>query len=45
MALDGASFSPKEFKLAISASGEGTTGTKQTNALTAINIQSSEICN
>ena len=43
MALDGASFSPKEFKLAISADGEGTTGTKQTNALTAINIDSLEM--
>lgn len=43
MALDGSTFSPKEFKLAISSAGEGTQGTKQTDALRAINIDSLEM--
>ena len=43
MALDGASFSPKEFKLAISSTGEATQGTAKTDALFAVNIDSLEM--
>jgi hypothetical protein len=43
MALDGASFSPKEFKLAISSTGEATQGTAKTDALIAVNIDSLEM--